>query len=196
MPKKVGEKYQAIIDAAVKVFAQYGYHNCQVSRVAREAGVADGTIYLYFENKEDILISLFSEKMGQFIEDLQGELAVLPRAGDRLLSLIKGHLSHLESDPYLAEVTQIQLRQSNPAIRQAISEPTNRYFRLIEEVVSLGQEQGVFAPEIDRKIARKGIFGSLDEAVTSWVMAGFKKPLGNEGDMIFRLFLHGLGLPK
>jgi TetR/AcrR family transcriptional regulator, fatty acid metabolism regulator protein len=192
MPKKVGEKYSAIIEAAVKVFAQYGYHNCQVAKVAKEAGVADGTIYLYFENKEDILISLYREKMGQYIESLELDLEKLSRSDDKLKKLIKRHLNHLEADPSLAEVTQIQLRQSDPIIRQGIAEPVTKYFRLIEQIVILGQEQGVFDSGLDYRLARKMIFGTLDETVTCWVMAGAKKPLSAKGEMIYNLFMRGL----
>ncbi len=192
MPKKVGEKYESIIEAAVKAFAQYGYHNCQVSKVAREAGVADGTIYLYFENKEDILISLYREKMGQYIERLQQDLDSLPKAEQKLKKLIESHLTHLESDPALAEVTQIQLRQSDPSIRRGIAEPVNMYYRVIEQIILLGQKQGIFDNSLDHRMARKMIFGTLDETVTCWVMSGAKKPLAVKAETIFRLFIRGL----
>ncbi|HWJ02554.1 MAG TPA: TetR/AcrR family transcriptional regulator C-terminal domain-containing protein, partial [Verrucomicrobiae bacterium] len=156
------------------------------------AKVADGTIYLYFENKDDILISLFREKMGQFIADLQQELTALPRAQDKILKIVGSHLAYLGADRYLAEVTQVQLRQSNPVIRQGISEPLILYFKLIEEAITLGQTQGAFTADIDVKTARKLVFDTLDEVVTSWVMAGAKKSLDSYGDMIYRLFMNGL----
>src|SRR4051794_14081424 len=73
--KKNKPKYMQIIDAAVVVIAEHGYHQAQVSKIAKQAGVADGTIYLYFKNKEDILISLFEEKMGTYIEKIEAMMA-------------------------------------------------------------------------------------------------------------------------
>lgn len=78
-------KYKQIIDAAVVVIAENGYHNAQVSKIAKQAGVADGTIYLYFKNKEDVLISLFQEKMGQFVEKIYEELAGIETAAENFM---------------------------------------------------------------------------------------------------------------
>ena len=107
-----------IIDAAVVVIAENGYHQSQVSKIAKQAGVADGTIYLYFKNKEDILISLFKEKMGQFIERMENDIQKKPSAKEKLLLLIREHFRLLSQDHHLALVTQLELRQSNLELRQ------------------------------------------------------------------------------
>ncbi len=192
MAKKTGEKYQAIIDAAVRVIAKQGYHNAQVSKIAKEAKVADGTIYLYFENKDDILISLFNEKMGQFIETCRGQIAEAESLEQKLYVLVHTHLSNLSKDPELAVVTQIELRQSNPQISQGIGLVMKQYFNLIDEVIRAGIEQGSFRPDIDVRVARKMIFGTLDEVATSWVMKQCKYDLVSHVDPIHNLFLFGL----
>ncbi|WP_134684738.1 TetR/AcrR family transcriptional regulator [Brevibacillus migulae] len=192
MAKKTGEKYQAIIEAAVTVIAKHGYHNAQVSRIAKEAKVADGTIYLYFENKDDILISLFEEKMGQFIETCRGRIAEADTLEQKLYVLVKSHLGQLAQDPDMAKVTQIELRQSNPEVSKAIMEVVKHYFDLIDEVIVAGIEEGAFRPDIDKRIARMMIFGTLDEAVSSWVMKQCKYDLVSSVDPIHNLFLYGL----
>ncbi|WP_366922567.1 TetR family transcriptional regulator [Metallumcola ferriviriculae] len=171
MPKRKGEKYEAIIDAAVKIFARHGYYGAQVTKIAKEAGVADGTIYLYFENKEDILISLFTEKMGRFIAAVSQELSSQEDAVEQLHTLVRRHFSHLAADADLAVVTQIELRQSDPQIRQGISQPLKKYFEAIEKVVENGKLTGQFNDWIDVKTARKMIFGTMDEVVTCWVLS-------------------------
>lgn len=171
MAKKSGEKYRAIIEAAVQVIAENGYHNSQVSKIAREAGVADGTIYLYFENKEDVLISLFRIKMGEFTALARRELKHFDNPFDKLGKLIIMHYGRLEEDRKLASVLQIQLRQSDPSIRRGISEIIREYYNLIEEMVADGINQGFFRPDIDPKLARKMIFGTLDEVTTCWVLS-------------------------
>lgn len=192
MAKKTGEKYQAIIDAAVRVIAKHGFHNAQVSRIAREAGVADGTIYLYFENKEDILISLFNEKMGQFIETCRERISAEESVERKLYVLVHAHLGQLASYPEMAIVTQIELRQSNPQVSQGIGDVLKRYFNLIDEIVTEGMETGVFRSDVDVRMARMMIFGTLDETVTSWVMKQCKYNLVSLADPIHNLFLYGL----
>jgi TetR/AcrR family fatty acid metabolism transcriptional regulator len=192
MAKKTGEKYQAIIEAAVRVIAKYGYHNAQVSRIAKEAKVADGTIYLYFENKDDILISLFSEKMGQFIETCRGRIMQAETIEQKLFVLVHAHLSQLAQNPDMAKVTQIELRQSNPEISEGIGKVVKHYFNLIDEVILEGIRQGAFRPDIDVRMARMMIFGTLDEATTTWVMKQCKYDLLASVAPIHNLFLYGL----
>ncbi|WP_124726996.1 TetR/AcrR family transcriptional regulator [Staphylospora marina] len=193
MAKRTGEKYEAIIEAAIRVIAEYGYHNAQVSRIAREAKVADGTIYLYFENKDDVLISLFSEKMGAFIAEVEKTLEEIESPVEQLKTLIRVHFEHLERDPRLAIVTQIELRQSNPEVRRAIRDILRRYLDLIEGIIERGIAGGHFRKGLDVRIARKMIFGTLDETVTSWIMTGYKYSLLDTVDEIHRLFVRGMG---
>lgn len=192
MAKKTGEKYQAIIDAAVRVIARQGYHNAQVSKIAKEAKVADGTIYLYFENKDDILISLFNEKMGKFIETCRERIAAAASIEQKLYVLVHTHLSQLSQDQELAKVTQIELRQSNPHISEGIGSVMKQYFNLIDEVIEEGMAQGVLRPDIEVRITRKMIFGTLDEVTTSWVMKQCKYDLVSYVDPIHSLFLFGM----
>ena len=192
MAKKTGEKYQVIIDAAVKVIAEYGYHNAQVSKIAKEANVADGTIYLYFDSKEDILISLFREKMGNFILSSKDSLERASTATEKLRELIHNHFLHLSTNIEFAYVTQVELRQSNPKIRGGIRQTIKNYLRLIDEVIEYGINEGEFRGDIDLFIIRKMIFGTLDESVTSWIMNDRKYNLMNLVDPIHSLFVNGL----
>lgn len=192
MAKKTGEKYEAIIDAAVRVIAKHGYHNAQVSRIAKEAKVADGTIYLYFENKDDILISLFNEKMGQFIEACRERIQRAGTADQKIYEIIANHLGLMAGDPDMAIVTQIELRQSNPEVNQGIGAVLKKYFNLIEDVIREGMEDGIFHEDLDIRMARVMIFGTIDQAATSWIMKQFKFDLISLVDPIHNLFLNGL----
>ncbi|MCL6611103.1 MAG: TetR family transcriptional regulator [Peptococcaceae bacterium] len=171
MPKRTGEKYKAIIEAAIKVIAENGYHGSQVSRIAREAGVAEGTIYLYFENKEDILISIFREKLGELIALAPKKLNKIENSFEVLANLIHLHFSTFQNNRRLAHVLQIELRQSDKSIREGIAEVIREYYRLIEEVVRAGMDKGYFKADLDPKVARKVIFGSMDEVATCWVLS-------------------------
>lgn len=168
MSKPREEKYQSILDAATEAFAEYGYFSCQVSKIAKLAGVADGTIYLYFKNKEDILVSLFSERMGQFIQGIRHEIVQCRTTQERLSSIVRTHLRYMQENRSLAIVTQIELRQSDPQIREAISGPLREYFQLIEQVLAEGIEKDEIVLR-DLKVGRQLFFGTLDAVISDWV---------------------------
>jgi len=192
MAKRTGGKYQAIIEAAVRVIAQQGYHNAQVSKIAKEAGVADGTIYVYFENKDDMLISVFSEKMGQFIEAIRRKMEPLSSVKEKLHCLISMHFGNMAKNKDYAIVTQIELRQSNPVVQEGIGKTLKKYFDLIDELIEEGKKEGLFPEELDNRLARKMIFGTLDQVVTAWIMKGAKYDLTSSVDPVYELLLYGL----
>jgi len=192
MTSRKKEKYHAILDAALRVIAQHGYHNSQVARIAREAGVADGTIYLYFKNKEDILISLFRERLGDLIERFHASVRETDSAEEALRKICELHFAELERNVPLAYVTQIELRQSSLELRKAIGQVLKPYIQLIEKILRQGMEEGRFRPELDVKLTRLLVFGAMDEVVTSWLIGGRKYSLTAQVDKTVEFFLHGL----
>ncbi len=192
MAKRTGEKHHDIIDAAVKTFARTGYHRTRVADIAREAGVADGTVYIYFKNKEDILVSLFQDLMIRFVEDLYSELVQCQDANEKLKKIINYPLTTLAGKPDQAKVTQIELRQIDQAINEGISRPLKRYFELIEEVINEGIQQGLYRKDLDTKTARKVVFGGIDEVVTCWVMSNKQYDLTALSEPVFELLVRGL----
>jgi TetR/AcrR family transcriptional regulator, fatty acid metabolism regulator protein len=192
MTSKKKEKYQLIVEAALKVIAEHGYHNAQVSRIAKEAGVADGTIYLYFKNKEDILISVFREKLGELIGRFHSSISESPTAEEAIRRMCRIHYTELENNVPLAYVTQIELRQSNLELRHAIGDVVKTYIHLIEQVLRRGLEEGSFRPDLDVKLTRLLLFGAMDEAVTSWLISGRKYSLSDQVEGTVEFFLRGL----
>ncbi|CAH0272453.1 Fatty acid metabolism regulator protein [Peribacillus frigoritolerans] len=187
-------KYNQIIDAAVIVIAQNGYYQAQVSKIAKQAGVADGTIYLYFKNKEDILISLFHEKMGYFVEQIEEEIKGKTSASEKLHVLIQKHFQNLSEDVNLAIVTQLELRQSNKELRLRINDVLRGYLNLIDQIIIEGKENGEFLPDLNNLLARQMIFGTIDETVTTWVMNEQKYSLPDLAPDVHRLLIGGCGL--
>ncbi|MEA3241349.1 MAG: TetR/AcrR family transcriptional regulator [Pseudomonadota bacterium] len=190
------EKYMTIIDAALEVFAEYGYHDCQVAKIARQAGIADGTIYLYFANKEDVLVSVFREKMSEYINQLKVLLQNHDTAVDKLSALVHYHFSYMEKNPSMANFLQIQLRQSDTYIRSGIAEPLKQYYQLIEALVEAGKQQGSINPRINKKVAREVIFGSMDEIVSCWVFSSRKYSLSKNADDVLVILKSGLTVPE
>ncbi|SCW36355.1 transcriptional regulator, TetR family [Paenibacillus tianmuensis] len=192
MASKKMEKHNLILDAALKVIAENGYHNAQVSRIAKEAGVADGTIYLYFKNKEDILISLFQKKLGDLVGQFHSSIKETDSADEALRKICEIHYTMLEQNVDLAFVTQIELRQSSLALRKEIGLVVKTYIELIEKMLRQGIEQGIFRANLDVKLTRLLVFGSMDEVVTSWLIAGRKYSLTAQVDKTVEFFIQGL----
>lgn len=189
---KQKRKYQQILSAAVSVFAQYGYHRAQVSKIAEMANVADGTIYLYFKNKEDLLIAVFEEKIGHFIDCIEEGIMKETNVLDQLYRLVDLHLSLLESKPDLAVVTQLELRQSKYVIQEKLNRILQKYFNLIDSIILKGQEEQIISERIEKYVVRNMIFGTLDQTVTSWVISEQTYSLHEQAGQIKQLLLQGL----
>ena len=190
--KRDKPKFKQIIDAAVVVIAENGYHQAQVSKIAKQAGVADGTIYLYFKNKEDILISVFQEKMGLFVDNLQTIIKDGTNSSDKLLKMVENHFRVLATDHHLAIVTQLELRQSNKEIRLKINEVLKEYLMLLDDILIEGIENGEFSEELDIRLARHMVFGTIDETITTWVMNEQKYDLMKLVPKVHKLLLGGM----
>jgi TetR/AcrR family fatty acid metabolism transcriptional regulator len=185
-------KRARILDAAVKVFAEHGFHAATVAQIAREAGVADGTIYLYFKSKDDLLLRLFDEKMTDLVEEAREALAKEPDAPARLKRFIQLHLSLVEKNPDLASVLIVELRQSAQFLKAADRAKLAAYLDLVAEVVDAGQERGELDKGISSQVIKRAIFGALDELALAWLLAGRKQGLKKVAAELSEWFVRGL----
>ncbi|MBO0601411.1 TetR/AcrR family transcriptional regulator [Sporosarcina sp. E16_3] len=190
--KRDRPKYKQIVDAAVIVIAENGYHQAQVSKIAKEAGVADGTIYLYFKNKEDILISVFREKMAIFVNNVEVILEQDIDTSEKLFRMIDSHFRILHEDRHLAIVTQLELRQSNKELRLRINEVLKEYLMLLDAILKEGIVNGALDEGLDIRLARQMVFGTIDETITSWVMNDQKYDLMKLSPEVHRLIMNGM----
>jgi len=192
IPPKNSDKRRRILDAAVKVFAEKGFFQARVSDIARMAGVADGTIYLYFKNKDDLLISIFEEKMKEINVKFRDALGTEKDSIQRFRRLIAMHLAGFQAYPELAAVLQVELRQSSRFMREYKKVELKNYLDLMGDVVREGQQQGVFRKDIPLGLVKRFVFGALDEVVSTWVLAGRPYDLESLTDPLVDLFLNGL----
>lgn len=186
------EKYQRILDAAIVVIAEKGFFGCRVSDIADRAGVADGTIYLYFRSKEQILMAAIDSAFSGFLTRARTELQTLTEPQQKLRKLAWLHLHTLGANRDLAVVFQTELRHSAKFLAQFSQHQLVEYFDLIRSVVREGQHSGVFRREISEKIAANCLFGALDEMVTSWMLSERDYSLAGAADPIVDVILQGL----
>lgn len=190
--RKSNGKYEAILRAAIKVFAGSGFFNSKVADVAREAGVADGTVYLYFKNKDDILVSIFNYYMDEALAAGKHRLAEVEDPIEKLRRIVHAHLERLGRDRNLAVVFQVELRSSTKFMEQFSATKVTEYLELIREVIEEGQRQGVFRAGLNTKVVAKVLFGALDEMATNWVLSRKRYSLISTAEPVLDVFLNGI----
>ena len=199
-----GDKRERILDAAEKIFARDGFFAAKVADVAKDAGVADGTIYLYFKSKDDLLISLFESRMERVISTLAAAIAGVPTARGKLLALVKTYLGMVKDQPSTAEILTVELRQSSKFMKEAENPKFAELLKMIAGIVGDGQQAGELGDAIPPAIAARMIFGVLDELATAWLLSrdasssGRGSPRGKKfdivraADWVGELVTHGL----
>jgi TetR/AcrR family transcriptional regulator, fatty acid metabolism regulator protein len=186
------DKRDAILRAATKVFAQHGYFQSQVADVAKVAGVAAGTVYLYFKSKDDLLVSIFERSMNEVLAEGRAAIEGIADPGQRLRQLAHMHLGRLGRDRDLAVVFQVELRQSVKFMERFSESFLQDYFKLIRQAIADGQQRGAFRKDLSATTATKIFFGALDEMATNWVLSRRKYDLSAEADAVVDLFLNGV----
>jgi TetR/AcrR family fatty acid metabolism transcriptional regulator len=190
------DRRDAILRAAIDVFAGRGFFNAQVADVARAAGVAAGTVYLYFESKDDLLVSIFERTMREAIAEGRAAVAPVRDPIEQLRTVARVHLDRLGRDRSLAVVFQVELRQSTKFMERFSSTLLRDYLGLIRTIVVEGQRAGVFRKELNATLVAKLFFGALDEMATNWILSRRKYALASEADAIVDLFVHGVAAPR
>ncbi|MGD9588780.1 MAG: TetR/AcrR family transcriptional regulator [Pyrinomonadaceae bacterium] len=188
----VGDKREAILRSAIKVFAGKGYFNSKVADIAGEAGIADGTVYLYFKSKEEILHSIFDRAMGEFIAEGRREIEALASPTEKLRRIAELHLQRLGADRDLAVVFQIELRGSTKFMQEFSAAGFAEYLELIRKTIEDGQEAGLFRQDVKAIVAAKILYGALDEMVTNWILSKKDYPLPPMADEVLKVFFGGV----
>lgn len=186
------DKRDAILKAATQVFARRGYFNSQVADVARAAGVAAGTVYLYFRSKDDLLVSIFERTMKEAIVEGRDALADVVGASDRLHRIARLHLERMGRDRDLAVVFQVELRQSTKFMERFSSTYLRDYLGIIRDTIAEGQASGTFRTDVNPTLAAKALFGALDEMATNWILSSRPYSLAGQADAVVDLFLNGV----
>jgi TetR/AcrR family fatty acid metabolism transcriptional regulator len=192
------DKRERILEAALRVFAERGFYNAKVSEVAREAGVADGTIYLYCANKDDLLIQLFEDRMDFIIQRLRGELEKADHSPlDQLRRLIRLHIDLAIFDPDLAEFITVELRQSSKFVKEYENPQFVEYLRILRDMIEEGQRVGEIRAGMDSRLIVRAIFGALDEVLLTLTLASRTRSVDVKmaADQLADLIIDGMAAP-
>ncbi len=187
-----GDKREAILRAAIRVFAHNGYFNSKVADIASEAGVADGTVYLYFKSKEEILHSIFDRSVEAALSDGRKQLKQITDPREKLRRIALLHLEWLGADRDLAVVFQVELRGSTKFMEEFSAAGFAEYLGLIGATIEEGQRTGVFRPDLNAKVGAKIFYGALDEMATNWILSKRRYKLAPMADQVLDIFLNGV----
>ncbi|MDQ3071404.1 MAG: TetR family transcriptional regulator [Acidobacteriota bacterium] len=189
------DKRAAILEAATAIFAERGFFGAQVADIARSAGIAAGTVYLYFRSKDEILTSIFDRTMREAIAEGRSAIAGERDPVERLRRIAGLHLTRMGRDRNLAIVFQVELRQTTKFMERFSATGLRDYLGLIQETIEDGQARGAFRKTINARTAAKVFFGALDEMATNWILSRRKYPLAQQADEIVELIVGGLAAP-
>jgi TetR/AcrR family fatty acid metabolism transcriptional regulator len=191
--RKNNIKYHKIIEAATKVFARKGFYKAKISEIASEARVADGTIYIYFENKDDILICLFEEQMKAVLDNMVIKISEEDDPVKKLEKFALTHLQLVEQNKNMAEIIQVEVRQSSKFMKEYRNDPFVQYLELIADIIRQGQKEGLFKKEIIPGVAKRAFFGALDEMSRFWVLSSRRQyDIKTAAKQISEYFLVGI----
>lgn len=185
-------KYHQILEAAVKVFARQGFHQSTVAQIAKEAGVADGTIYLYFKNKDDILVQFFNYRAKQVFESFREAVDGAETSADKLRNLVRSHLAEFQRDRDGAVVYQVETHQNSRLAETQIREMSQKYRDLVAEIVEQGQQEGTIRKDLYLGLVKRFIIGAVDEVINTWLHAEGEYDLISMADPLVELFIKGL----
>ncbi len=188
-----GDKRERILRAAIKVFARKGFYATRVSEIAKAAGVADGTIYLYFKNKDAVLVSIFEDRIGKLIEVLRAEIEKAEGVEAKIRTIIELQLGLLEGQRDLAEVITVNLRQSSRLLKQYAAPMFREYLEVIAAVFREGQKSGDVRSGLSPLIMARGLWGELDGIALTWALAdGEPSNLRKAAHQYADAYLHGV----
>lgn len=187
-----GEKYQRILDAAVEVIAENGYFNSTVSAIAARAGVADGTVYLYFKSKEELLRTAIDASFNRFHEQVLERFKTMHGPREQLEYIAQVHLEASTANRSMAIVMQTEVRQSAKFIAEFSHHHLVKYIQMVREVIRRGQAEGIFRKDVSDGVVAHCMFGAIDELLSSAVFTGRVYDAKTTAAQVLDVLLNGI----
>ena len=186
---------RAILDSAVRVFAEHGFFAARIRDIAAGAGVAEGTIYLYFEGKDDLLLTAFREKVNEFVASVRDVNAAGLPFQERLARFVELQFRSIEADPPLATVLLLESRQSSKFYGGAVRDVLKTYAQAIDALLATGVERGELRGDVDVPLARRMLIGALEEVELEWLLGERSRPLAPRAARFAATFSQGIASP-
>lgn len=191
LQKNKSEKYYKILSSAGAVFADHGFYKATISQIATRAGVADGTLYLYFKNKDDILYQFINFKTEIVFEQMRAAVEKGTTAESKLKNLIRCHLTEFQKDKNMAVIFQSEVRYLRD-IQSQIKDISKMYLDLLSDIIEQGQIEGSLRQDLFVGLVKRFILGAVEGVINTWVSAGGRYDLVSMADPLVDLYLTGV----
>ena len=195
MPKKIAKR-QTIIQAAIEVFGKKSFRDSNISEIAQRARVAEGTIYQYFKNKEDLFFSIPVEKTREFCGELELHLQGLTGPFNKIRKFIWYYLYFFKTNPEYGRILMLEMRVSRSFIKTKTYSFVRKSTSEILEIIREGQEEGVIRMDANPYVIRQLTLGILEHVVTRWLLKGEKYDLMDSYEDISKLVIDGMGFSR
>ena len=174
-PQRMRDRYDAILGAATRVFAEKGYSTASITEIAHAADISDGLIYKYFTNKRDLLEQVLTSFYQRTIADLEAKVAEGKNFEERLCILISEHLTTFIADTDLCRLFISEVRTASDYRGSTIQQLNRRYTSVLIKIVDQGIADGEVMADIDPRLVRDMLFGAIEHS--SWRHINGSKPL-------------------
>jgi len=191
LQKSKSQKYHKILNSAGAVFAEHGFYKATISQIAARAGVADGTLYLYFKNKDDILYQYLSFKTDVVFKKMNAAVTNGTDAESKLRNLIRCHLEAFQRDQNMAIIFQSEVRYLRDIASQ-IKNISKMYLDLLSDIIEQGQIDGSMRQDLFVGLVKRFILGAVEGVISTWVSAHGRYDLGTMADPLVDLFMTGV----
>lgn len=195
MSKKAAKK-QSILQAAIEVFSNDSFKNSSISEIAKRANVAEGTIYQYFKNKEDLFFSIPVEKTIEFCEELDLHLQGITGTFNKIRKFIWYYLYFFKMNPGYGRILMLEMRVSKSFVKTKTYKFLKKSTSRILEVIRERQDDGTIRKDVNIYILRQLILGILEHLVTRWLLKGEKYDLMENYDQVSKLVFYGISCSK
>jgi TetR/AcrR family transcriptional regulator, fatty acid metabolism regulator protein len=191
-PERMRDRYETILAAASRAFAEKGYEETSITEIARAAEVSDGLIYKYFSNKRDLLEHVLRAFYERVIEDLAAKVARGKGFREQLYILISEHLSTFVAERNLCRLFISEVRIASDYRGSAIQQLNRRYTSILINMVEEAEASGEIPKKVDPRVVRDMLFGAIEHS--AWRHTIGKRPIDveNMARAITDIFLTGL----
>jgi len=191
MSKKIIRR-ESIIHAAIEVFSKKDFNTASISEIAQKAGVADGTIYQYFRNKEDLFFSIPIEKTNEFRSQLELHLEGISGAFNKIRKFVWYFLYFFKMNPAYGRILMLEMRVSKSFVKTETYDFLKQSVNQVINIIIEGQNEGVIRKDIDIYILRHLVLGTLEHMVSRWLLKGEKYDLIEHHQDVSRMLIDGL----
>jgi len=186
---------ESIIQAAIEVFSKKGFQAAGISEIAQRAGVADGTIYQYFKNKEDLFFSIPIEKTKEFRSQVELHLEGISGALNKIRKFVWYFLYFFKTNPEYGRLLMLEMRVSKSFVKTETYDFLKQSVSSVLDIIAEGQKEGVIRTDVDVYLLRHLILGVLEHMVSRWLLKEAKYDLIEHHQEVSRILIDGLKNP-